>query len=63
MERRAKEETVLGFIRDMCRIFGARESTGLKVAAEFAAAFERGEITVDVPRPVDSVTPSPVEPG
>lgn len=36
-------EDVCRWVADTCRLFGARESTALRCAAEFAAAFERGE--------------------
>lgn len=39
------DRDVIEWVRTTCLLFGARESTALKVAAEFAAAFERGEIS------------------
>jgi len=47
---KAAEERILAFIREACWAFGARESTGLKIAAEFAQAFENGEISVSASR-------------
>jgi len=40
------EADVVRWVAETCRVFGAQESTALRVAAEFAAAFERGEIAI-----------------
>jgi hypothetical protein len=47
---------VVEWVETTCLLFGARRSTALKVAAEFAAAFERGEIstTALAGRPAES---------
>jgi hypothetical protein len=41
------EQDVIAWVEQTCLLFGSRRSTALKVAAEFAMAFERGEISTE----------------
>jgi len=41
------ESDVIDWVIATCLLFGTQRSTAFKVAAEFAAAFEQGVISVD----------------